>query len=123
VLLLHVEVQLRGGRRRRRRPGVFHGLRPRAEERVGITAVLGRMGAERSSSRCRGGRAPRGGCRCGPRLAAPCSTCSICAAGGHDVPCSPSIRRGGSRAERHLKGRRRGDGVQEQERTGEDRRR
>jgi hypothetical protein len=31
--------------------------------------------------------------------------------GSHDIPCSPSIRRGGSRAERHMKGRRRRDGV------------
>jgi hypothetical protein len=80
VLLLHIAVQLHGDRRRRRRPGVFHGLRLRAEERVGATVVLGRMGAGRSSGRCRGGRAPGGGCRCGSRLAAPCSTCSICAA-------------------------------------------
>jgi hypothetical protein len=54
--------------------------------------------------------------------AAPCSTCSICAAAGHDVPYSSSIHRGGSRVERHLKGRRRGDGLQEQERTGEEER-
>jgi hypothetical protein len=62
--------------------------------------------------------AVEGGCGCGPRLVAPLlHPLDLCRRRPR-CPLPSSIRRGGSRAERHLEGRRRGDGGQEQERRG-----